>query len=153
MKNRISARKCRQKKKEYYDSLQDKVCNLEKELEKYKNLYKQKNSVNFLIDEVFILIITQLDAIIKEIIKSTDKTENLYRKLEYKTMQKKIIHDLFRKILRVIMPIEYNIFANKFIKFNDISMCETTNQIVDKIVENQEMCEYFLKLVLMGFTI
>jgi hypothetical protein len=52
LKNRISARKCRQKKKEYYDTLETKVACLEKELEKYKNLNKQRNSVECLIEIV-----------------------------------------------------------------------------------------------------
>lgn len=60
LKNRISARKCRQKKKEYYDSLETKVAGLEKELEKYKNLSKQRNSVESLMELVINLLIISL---------------------------------------------------------------------------------------------
>jgi len=52
LKNRISARKCRQKKKEYYDSLEYRVSVLEEELEKYKLLNKQKNSVDSFVEIV-----------------------------------------------------------------------------------------------------
>lgn len=52
LKNRISAKKCRLKKKEYYDNLENKVVKLEEELEKYKKLNKQKNSVDTLLEIV-----------------------------------------------------------------------------------------------------
>jgi len=44
-------------------------------------------------------------------------------------------------MVKVIMPIEYNIFASKFIKFNDISACESTNKMIQKLIENQEILD------------
>ena len=137
LKNRISARKCRQKKREYYDHLQSKVANLEIELENYKILNQQKNSVNCLIEKV-IRFITQLESLEKEIA-ITDKSKALNKKIEYKTKQNKILFELYCNIVKVIMPIEYKVFATKFIKFNEISSSETTNQIIEKIIQNQEM--------------
>ena len=52
LKNRISARKCRQKRKIYFDSLENKIVNLEKELDKYKVLSKQRNSIENQIENV-----------------------------------------------------------------------------------------------------
>jgi len=39
------------------------------------------------------------------------------------------------------MPIEYNVFASKFIRFNDISSCESTNKMIEKLIDNQEILD------------
>jgi len=132
MKNRVSARKCRQKKKEYYDSLESKVKKLEKELEKYKTLNQQKNILDFQLEK--------LEEKEKEIVKS-DKNKNNVKKGEYKAIQNKLLFEFYKRIIKVVMPIEYNVFANKFIKFNDISSCESSNNMIDKLVENQEILD------------
>jgi len=132
LKNRISARKCRQKKKQYYDSLEGKVEKLEKELEKYKAINKQKNLIDYLLEN--------LEVKEKEIAK-TDKNKTAPGKEEYRNIQKNALIELYRKILKAIMPIEYNVFASKFIKFNDITTCDNANKIVQKISENQDILD------------
>ena len=39
------------------------------------------------------------------------------------------------------MPVEYYVFASKFIKFNDISNSETVYQMMQKMVQNQEILD------------
>jgi len=132
MKNRISARKCRQKKKEYFDTLEEKVEKLEKELEKYKLLNQQKNMLDIMMEN--------LQEKEKEITK-TDKSKTQGKKGEFKAIQNNLLFEFYKRIIKAVMPIEYNIFASKFIKFNDISSCESTNTMIDKLVENQEILD------------
>jgi len=52
-KNRISAKKCRQKRKAYIEALEKKVDHLEQELANYENL-KKNNIMEVFLDEVLI---------------------------------------------------------------------------------------------------
>jgi len=132
MKNRLSAKKCRQKKKEYYDSLESKVAGLEKELEKLKSINKQKNMLDFYMEN--------LEEKEKEIAKA-DKAKMSIKKAEYKSIQSTLLLEFYKKIMKAVMPVEYNIFASKFIKFHDISSCESIKMMIEKLVENQEILD------------
>jgi hypothetical protein len=52
MKNRLSARKCRQKKKTYIQLLEGDIEDLKKELEKYKHVYKKEKQMENVISLV-----------------------------------------------------------------------------------------------------
>ncbi len=55
MKNRLSARKCRQKKKIYMKNLEEEIVGLRSQLTKYKSLNSNEMKMEFFINEVFIL--------------------------------------------------------------------------------------------------
>jgi len=88
LKNRISARKCRQKKKEYFNSLEGKVSELEIELEKYKNMNKQNNSLDFMMQN--------LEAKESDVSR-TEKSKIGNKKTEYKSIQNTILLELYKK--------------------------------------------------------
>ena len=52
MKNRLSARKCRQKKKYYVEQMEEEILQLKIELEKYKNMEKKEKSLEGMIKAV-----------------------------------------------------------------------------------------------------
>jgi hypothetical protein len=52
MKNRLSARKCRQKKKYYVEQMEEEILQLKNELEKYKNMEKKEKSLEGMIKAV-----------------------------------------------------------------------------------------------------
>lgn len=52
MKNRLSARKCRQKKKFYVEQMEEEILQLKSELEKYKNMEKKEKSLEGMIKAV-----------------------------------------------------------------------------------------------------
>jgi uncharacterized protein YggL (DUF469 family) len=52
MKNRLSARKCRQKKKYYVDELENKLIQLQTELEGYKKIQKKEKYLENMISLV-----------------------------------------------------------------------------------------------------
>ena len=74
----------------------------------------------------------------KEILK-TDKIEVLLKKKEYRLNQNNLLFEIYKTMVKTVMPIEYNIFASKFIKFNDISESESFEILIKNIVRNQEM--------------
>ena len=53
LKNRVSTRKCRHRSKIYTDSLKCKIGKLEKDLEKYKILSRQRNPIENFIQDVY----------------------------------------------------------------------------------------------------
>ena len=52
MKNRLSARKCRQKKKIYVEQMEEEIHQLKSELEKYKNMERKEKSLEGMIKAV-----------------------------------------------------------------------------------------------------
>jgi bZIP transcription factor len=56
MKNRLSARKCRQKKKSYVKNLEKEIAEIREELNKYKSIQTNEMKLEYYIDKVFILV-------------------------------------------------------------------------------------------------
>ncbi len=52
MKNRLSARKCRQKKKYYIKTLEKEIQSLREELNKYKSIKTNEMKLEYYIDQV-----------------------------------------------------------------------------------------------------
>lgn len=52
MKNRLSARKCRQKKKHYIKNLEKEISDLRVELNKYKSIQTNEMKLEYYIDQV-----------------------------------------------------------------------------------------------------
>jgi hypothetical protein len=60
MKNRLSARKCRQKKKHYIKNLEKEIHDLRDELNKYKSIQTNEMKLEYYIDQVIYIIIQKL---------------------------------------------------------------------------------------------
>ena len=58
---------------------------------------------------------------------------------EYNNSQQNLLTELFRKILKNIIPIEFKIFSNKCIKINEFEKDDTLEEMINKIKENCEM--------------
>jgi hypothetical protein len=56
MKNRISARKCRQKKKHYINNLENQIKHLKEDVEKYKQIMKKEKKMENLVFSVRLFI-------------------------------------------------------------------------------------------------
>ncbi len=59
IKNRESARKCRQKKKNYINGLEKQIAHLKQELDKYKQIYKTEKNIESMISHVYKINIAQ----------------------------------------------------------------------------------------------
>ena len=55
--------------------------------------------------------------------------------------------ELFKKLLINIIPVEYKLFANKFLKFKEIDANDTIDMVFLKLEENYEMCENHFNLL------
>ena len=60
-------------------------------------------------------------------------------KKDYINIQKNLITELMRKMIKNICPIEHKIFSNKFIKLKEFDANDTFEKMVSKIDENIEM--------------
>ena len=59
------------------------------------------------------------------------------KKTEFKTLQNQYSIDIFKKLIQKIIPIEFKIFGNKYIKFADLSNFNSFGDLIEKIIENQ----------------
>ena len=128
LKNRLSARKCRQKKKKYIISLEEQVKIYKEEIEKFKKEYEKKNHI-----ENYFNILEKNE---KEIEKCSNKKKVDVIKNEYIENQKILLNNLFIKQVKVMMPIECKIFQNKFIKVLLFEENDSPEIILNKIIDN-----------------
>lgn len=137
-KNRISAKKSRQKRKIYITALEKQVKNLEHDLSLYENM-KNENQIEEFIDEVYKLYMNQLGKREKEIILLNNKKDKVFqiKKREFKTLQNQYGTEIFKKLIQNIIPIEFKVFANKYIKFADLCIFNSFGELIEKILENQ----------------
>ena len=128
LKNRLSARKCRQKKKKYIISLEEQVKIYKEEIEKFKKEYEKKNHI-----EHYFNVIKKNE---KEIENCSNKKKVDVIKNEYIENQKILLNNLFIKQVKVMMPIECKIFQNKFIKVLLFKDDDSPDIILKKTIDN-----------------
>jgi hypothetical protein len=58
---------------------------------------------------------------------------------EYTRLQQNLLTELFRRILRSIVPIEFKIFSSKCIKIKELEKDDSLETMVNKVKENHEM--------------
>ncbi len=58
---------------------------------------------------------------------------------EYTQTQQTLLTELFRRILRSIVPIDFKIFSSKCIKIQEIEKEDSLETMVNKIRDNHEM--------------
>ena len=125
LKNRISAKKSRQKKKEHILELEKQVKLYKMEIDKYKLDYD-----NNLISLNFSKILTEKEKDIET------KKKNEQSKLDYNEIQKNLLQILFSKQIQNMIPIECKIFQNKFIKLLTLNEIDSPEILLNKINEN-----------------
>ena len=128
LKNRLSARKCRQKKKKYITNLEEQVKIYKEEIEKFKKENEKKNHI-----ENYFNILEKNE---KEIEKCSNKKKVDLIKNEYIENQKILLNNLFIKQVKVMMPIECKIFQNKFIKVLLFKDDDSPDIILKKTIDN-----------------
>ena len=133
--NKISARKSRQKKKEY-------IKHLEEELFKLKNEKISKNTNNSCIinekdekNKKFFNNIFLLEKHGKEIKKEGQKKKSDLIK-EYEVLQKDILKEMLIRQINLFLPLKYQIYGDKYIKLIKISQDDSFSVIITKLDEN-----------------
>ena len=131
LKNRLSARKCRQKKKNYIKQLEEQVKSYKDQIEHFKSeINKEKSIENYM---------NILDEKEKEIEQSSNKKKADISKNEFVTTQKILLNYLFLYQIKVMMPIECKLFQNKFIKLAQFEDGDSVEAIILKINNNIKM--------------
>ena len=131
LKNRLSARKCRQKKKIYIKQLEEQLKTYKDQIEYYKiEVNKNKSIENY---------ISILEKNQKEIEQYSSTNKGEITKLEYKTTQKKILCILFIQQVKAMMPLDCKLFQNKFIKVDQFLEDDNIENIIGKVNNNIRM--------------
>ena len=133
--NKISARKSRQKKKEYINNLEEELFKLKNEkLNKGKNASSIINEFDKKNNNFFNNIIL-LEKHGKEIKKEGQKKKSNQVK-EYEVLQKNILKALLIKQINYFIPLKYQIYGEKKIKLIIISEDDSFSVILTKLDEN-----------------
>ena len=126
----MSAKKCRQKKKNY-------IYTLEKELSQYKALVSQYQNIiskNQSIENAF-NILNQKE---KEALTEREFTEEQISNIknEYKNAQSWLKEELFIKYIQSVIPLKYKIFYKKFLKMETVENGDDIITAEKKITKN-----------------
>jgi len=140
--NKISARKSRQKKKEY-------IKYLEEELVKLKNnpLNKKMDNINENDDKntKFFNNIVLIEKQEKEIYKDGQKKKSKLMK-EYIVLQKILLKEMLIRQINYFIPLKYQIFGKKYIKLISISPDDSISVIKGKINDNLNKIENYINV-------
>lgn len=145
--NKISARKSRQKKKEYIKNLEEEILKLKNEISLSKN-----TNTSSIIDSInendeknkhFFNNIILFEKHGKEIKKEGQKKKaNLIS--EYELLQKDILKEMLIRQVKYFIPLKYQIFWEKYIKLIDISEDDSISAVITKIDENLNRINYYM---------
>jgi hypothetical protein len=77
----------------------------------------------------------------KELLESRDLSKKKIDTLrvDYSTLQKSLLTELYKKILRIVTPLEFKVFSNKFLKLKDHSSNDSLESMINNISDNEEM--------------
>ena len=133
----MSAKKCRQKKKDYLNNLEEQVEKYKIIINQYENILKKnqsfENVLNQLNEKENYLYLNDIpDSKVEEI------------KKEYKNQQIWLQNKLLNKLIRIMIPLEYKIFYQKFLKLDIIEENDDIKIMKSKINNNISMYNIFL---------
>jgi len=151
MKNRISAKKCRDKKKEQMQSLEKELASTKEELEKYKNHYHLTKDI--ISSKTQMLENKEKELIHISKLEGRVSCSNILKeriKNEHKIVQYDCIIELFRQIVIAITPIDIKLFTHKLLRLNDLTDFKSFDALLEKITQNQKMLNEIYNFKLFG---
>ena len=133
----MSAKKCRQKKKDYLNNLEDQVEKYKKIINQYENIFQKNQSFENVFNQInerenYLFLNDIPDSKFEEI------------KKEYKNDQIWLQNKLLNKLIRIMIPLEYKIFYQKFLKLDIIEENDDITIMKNKINNNISMYNIFL---------
>ena len=144
LKNKISARKSRQKKKDYIRCLEEELVKLKNELSFNKNiksnLNDEKDEINNKFFNKIIVFEKQKEDIYKE---GQKKLPNLMKEAD--ASQKIILKELLIRQINYSIPLKFQIFGKKYIKLIPLSDDDSITTIISKINENLNKIKKYLE--------
>jgi len=156
-KNRVSAKKCRQRKKFYIQMLEEELKNKNAEIQKFKEIENDANKLSFETK------MKELEVRESEYITEYDINYNDYtnvnnkilinkkiKKDSYGKLQTEIVIDLYKKLIKSIIPVEIKVFIKQFINLKDIKNFDDIDTLLNNIIENQRILEEVYNFDLFG---
>ena len=144
LKNKISARKSRQKKKDYIRCLEEELVKLKNELSFNKNiksnLNDEKDEINNKFFNKIIVFEKQKEDIYKE---GQKKLPNLMKEAD--ASQKIILKELLIRQINYSIPLKFQIFCEKYIKLIPLFDDDSITTIISKINENLNKIKKYLE--------
>ena len=133
----MSAKKCRQKKKDYLNNLEEQVEKYKKIINHYENIFQKNQSFENVFNQInerenYLFLNDIPDSKFEEI------------KKEYKNDQIWLQNKLLNKLIRIMIPLEYKIFYQKFLKLDIIEENDDIKIMKNKINNNILMYNIFL---------
>ncbi len=133
----MSAKKCRQKKKDYLNNLEEQVEKYKKIINHYENIFQKNQSFENVFNQInerenYLFLNDIPDSKFEEI------------KKEYKNDQIWLQNKLLNKLIRIMIPLEYKIFYQKFLKLDIIEENDDITIMKNKINNNISMYNIFL---------
>ncbi len=128
----MSAKKCRQKKKDYLNNLEEQVEKYKKIINHYENIFQKNQSFENVFNQInerenYLFLNDIPDSKFEEI------------KKEYKNDQIWLQNKLLNKLIRIMIPLEYKIFYRKLLKLEDIEENDDIQIMKNKINNNISM--------------
>lgn len=144
LKNKISARKSRQKKKDYIRCLEEELVKLKNEISFNKNIKSNLNKENEETNNKFFNKINVFEKQKENIYKEGQKKQtSLMRELE--ASQKIILKELLIKQINYSIPLKFQIFGKKYIKLIPLSDDDSITTIISKINENLSKIKKYME--------
>jgi len=140
VRNRVSAKRSRAKKKEYIKMLENLLSKTKKEVEQQKALSKNTSVLDSLMDT---LVKTEHDY--TKFSLQTDISNTA--KQEYYKIQTKLLHELFKKMMRCLLPINFKSFDNKLLNLKDVTTFESFDDLLEMIVHNQMTLKEHIQII------
>ena len=133
----MSAKKCREKKKDYLNNLEDQVEKYKQIINQYENIFQKNQSFENVFNQInerenYLFLNDIPDSKVEEI------------KKEYKNQQIWLQNKLLNKLIRIMIPLEYKIFYQKFLKLDIIEENDDIKNMKNKINNNILMYDIFL---------
>jgi len=140
IRNRVSAKRSRAKKKEYIKLLENMLSKTKREVEHQKALSKNTSVLDSLMDT---LVKTEHDY--TKFSLQTDVSNTA--KQDYYKVQTKLLHELFKKMMRCLLPINFKSFDNKMPNLKDVTTFESFDELFEMIIHNQMILKEHIQII------
>lgn len=132
IQNRMSAKKSREKKKEYIEEIENELAKTKRELNEYKEIINKNKAIQAYINQMRINEEKAFNQILLD-----SELEEIKR--EYQVNQSILLNQLLNQLFQTIIPLELKLFYLKFLKLEEINDKDDIESIETKTVQNINM--------------
>jgi len=141
LRNRMSAKKSRAKKKMYIKQLETILHKTCEEVEYLRLMNSKSNKIEKSLDNMLKKENEYMNLMSEPNTNYLLELKQNALKQEHAKIQNQAIIELFQKMVRSFIPLEFKYFEKKFLKLNDITSFESLDTFLEKIIHNQIIME------------